>query len=71
MHTQPSLDIHHNSDDDDQKDSESSPEHLQAVTQPVQEYDEGEDPELLLDMINKPPPIERGGKKPKFQFFGI
>lgn len=42
---------------------------VSAETKVHNQPTEEEDPELLLDFINKPPPIERGGKKPKFQFF--
>ena len=37
------------------------------IEQEPEQFEE-ENPELMLDLINKPPPIERGKKKPKFMF---
>ena len=38
------------------------------IEQEPEEHNSAENPDLILDMINKPPPIERGKNKPKFTF---
>ena len=53
----------------DKLDSQASGEGEEELIEQVPiQHDSGENPDLQLDMIHKPPPIKRNQNKPQFMF---